>query len=114
MQVEIKRIGLVGAGSLCGGVTGIATLAAALVFLVASVLVGDLAWLEGLIAEESGLDPSGEASATAAIAVMLAATLALGGVVVGFALGLFLAAVYNVTAGFAGGLVVEMRPLPER
>ena len=114
MQLEIKRIGLVGAGSFCGGVAGIATLAVAMILLVAGALRGQTDLLAGLVAEDPALGASGQASVAAAVSVMLAAAAALGAVVVGFVFGLFLAAVYNVTAGFTGGLVVELRPLPER
>ncbi len=114
MQLEIKRIGLVGAGSFCGGIAGVTTLAIAFVLLVVGGLRGQMDLLTGFLGEDSQLNPTGEASVAAGLSVILASAAALGAVVVGFVVGLFFAAFYNVTAGFTGGLVVEMKPLPER
>ena len=113
MLKEIRRIGLVSAGCVTGGLALGLVLVAGMVGIVGVGIDGDLATL----AEIAGLDDEGEAMTAAEIAGILAVTgtlfvfaAAIAALVGGFLLGVFLAAFYNVTAGLAGGLRVEIDP----
>lgn len=116
MTAEIDRIGLLSAGvtvasviAALGGIFG-------LLMIVAAGVSGDAGWLPEL-AQSGAADPQEadrSAGLLAAISLALLLAVCLGLWVLGFAIGAFLAALYNVLAGLVGGIRIELKdPRPK-
>ncbi len=114
MMGEIRRIGLLSAGTVCALMAATGTVFLGLCLLVAVALSGEAA----LFREIGGMDPDAPADVWTGVVVALAGTIWLTlaaalALAAGFVLGVLAAAAYNVWAGIAGGLriaVVDPRP----
>jgi len=108
MLKEITRIGLLSAGSVCGWTLAGLVLVLGAIAMVGIGVSGDFSALDRLAdLEAGGMSEPETAGLLAAFGVFYIFTGAVAALVGGFLLGLFLAAVYNVTAGIAGGIKIE-------
>ncbi|MEM9147698.1 MAG: hypothetical protein AAGC57_16050 [Pseudomonadota bacterium] len=117
MRIEIKRIDLISAGGFGALTVASAVIVAGAIALVAVGVSGELGPLTDLL-EADRVDEDLEAGEAAGLlgvaAVMYLVVASMGAMVGGFLVGMFFAALYNVVAGIAGGVVLEMEPVPER
>jgi hypothetical protein len=110
MLKEIRRVGLVSAGAVCGALSGALVLVLGTVGIVGVALAGDVVALAAFTRFDTGaaMAPPEAASVLAVMAVVWLLIGTTGALVGGFLLGLFLAASYNVVAGVTGGVLLEL------